>query len=116
MKVYTIVVYLAWDLGLTYHILQNLIGSTFFHLPLGVKGNNIQGKLIKSNQGIKTIQSDQRIELIKLNQGMGLIKSDQDIQSWWISRFSIMTDVKMPNHFRQDTQSRWVCLGILFKV
>ena len=37
-------------------------------------------ELIKSNQGMGLIKSNQRIELISPNKGMGLIKSSHDIQ------------------------------------
>ena len=62
--------------------------------------------MIKLNQAIILIKSDQIIELIKWNKGMGLIKSNQDIQSLWISLCSIMTYYKTLNSNIQDTQSR----------
>ena len=43
------------------------------------------------------IKSNQIIELLKSNQRMGLINLSQDIQSWHISRCSIITDVMKLN-------------------
>ena len=51
------------------------------------------------------IKPDQRIELVKLNQGMGLIISNQDIQLCRISRSSIIANGKTLNRDKQDIQS-----------
>ena len=59
---------------------------------------------------------NQRIELIKWDQLMMLTKLNQDIQSWWISRCSVMKDDKTLNRDRQNTQSHWAHLGFLFEV
>ena len=39
-------------MGLTNHILQNVIGGIFHHLPKGGEGNNSQLNVIKSNHEI----------------------------------------------------------------
>ena len=45
--------YFAWSLGLTNHILRNVIGNVFHHITQGGEGKNIQLKLIELNQRIK---------------------------------------------------------------
>ena len=67
-------------MGLTNHILWDIFGSLFNHLTWGGEGNNIQFKVIKSNQEIRLIKSNHIIDLIKLNQIKGLINSSQYIQ------------------------------------
>ena len=65
-----------------------------------MKGIPVQVKVIKPNQEIRLVQSDQIMVLIKsdqrlgckLNQGLGLIKASQNIQSLHIGRCSIMAD------------------------
>ena len=34
----TVLVYFAWGLGLTNHIIQNVIASVFHHIPRGRRG------------------------------------------------------------------------------
>ena len=52
---------------------------------------------------MELIKLNQRIELMKSNQIMGLINLGQDIQSWYLARCSIITDGVKLNHDRQDT-------------
>ena len=66
-------------MGLTNHIIQNVIRVVFHHPPQGGEVNNSHVKVIKLNEVIGLIKSYLIIELIKSNQGMRLIRSDQDI-------------------------------------
>ena len=61
------------------------------------------------------MKSYQRIEIIKSNQGMVLIKSNQDIQYWHMAICSVIIDDKTLNHESQDNQSCWLHMVILFE-
>ena len=74
---------------LTNHILQNVLGIIFYHLPQRFDEKNSQVETVQLNQEIRLnqvglkhgkIKSNQRIELIKSNQLMIFIKSSHDVQ------------------------------------
>ena len=107
-------------MGLTNHILPDIMLIVVHRLPWGGGVKNSQLKVVKLNQEIilinlyqiiELMKSNQRIEIFRPNKIMGLIKSSQDIQSWHIAIFAIMTDGMALNCDKQDTKS---FLWILF--
>ena len=94
------------------------LGASFVTLHKEVKLITARFKVVKLNQEIILIKSDQimglinlyqRIELNKFNQVFVIIKSIQDVQLWHIGKCSIMTYGVTLNH---DTQ---LCLDIIFE-
>ena len=75
-------------MGLTNHILRNVIGGICFRLPQGreernslvqvINSNQVIG-IIKSSQVVVPIELDQRMELNNSGQVMVLIQLNQDI-------------------------------------